>query len=239
MNRMINTSTAILASTAPVQGSSSLLAMPRPSAATTVPYRLAHPAKHHHHERIDDAFQVPTLGPTLAERDNATPPAGDAGQAEGQRVDARAVLTPIARAIARIRARRARPRRVLADQKATPSKHRREADDHQAVPGQISWAAPSGRRSSSPGSPRERSAREKRAHQLFRIRLMPQVASRVSAGGRRENGSPRARWRADQREATRKAMAATRQRRRRRADIAEHQPSRGAGAIIISRRAPC
>ena len=54
MNRMMNTSTAIFASTAPDHASRNLLTMPRPSAAVHRSGELADAAQHDDHERIDD-----------------------------------------------------------------------------------------------------------------------------------------------------------------------------------------
>ena len=90
MKTMMNTSTAIFASTAPCHASSNLLAKPRPSAAYTVPASWPDAAEHHHHEGVDDVA-LAEVGPDVADlRERAAGEAGDAGaEAERPHVDAR------------------------------------------------------------------------------------------------------------------------------------------------------
>ena len=187
MKTMMNTSTAILASTAPAQPSSNLFSTPRPSAAYDGARELADAAQHDHHERVDDVA-LAEVGPDVADlRQRAAGQAGDArAEREGERVDARGVDAH-ARAIGRfcVTPRTNRPSRVRRSGAPDAEQDREgEADDDDAVAGQHQVAASPRRRRDiqlgfstctfcAPNS--ERTA-------CISTRLMPQVASSVSSG---------------------------------------------------------
>ena len=89
MKKMMKTSTAIFASTAPDKPSRNLLTIPSPSCGVDRAGELAHAAKHDDHEGVDDVA-LPEVGPDVAElRQRATGEAGDArSQSERERIDA-------------------------------------------------------------------------------------------------------------------------------------------------------
>ena len=140
MKTMMNTSTTIFASTAPDQGSRSLLAKPRPERRVHGAGELADAAEHHHHERVDDV--APGRGPgrrcrsarARSRRARRCPSPGRTPS-----VSTRAVGTPTQAAIARFcvtpRTNRPEPRRVSSS--AHRDQHQqREGDDHDAAPRQ-------------------------------------------------------------------------------------------------------
>ena len=82
MKMMMNTSTAIFASTAPDQPSRNLLSTPSPSAGVHGAGELADAAQHDDHERVDDVA-LAEVGTDVADlRQRA---AGEAGDARAER----------------------------------------------------------------------------------------------------------------------------------------------------------
>jgi hypothetical protein len=77
MKMMMNTSTAILASTAPVQPSSNLFSHAQAQRGIHGARQLAHAAQHHHHEGVHDVG-LPQVGPHVAHLAQCAQPASPA-----------------------------------------------------------------------------------------------------------------------------------------------------------------
>ena len=198
MNRIRNTSTRILASTAPSNGSTNLSTTPKSHRPEQRAPQIADTAEHHHDETVDDVI-LPEIGADIVDlAESATPamPATPEPRPKVKRVDPR-----------RLDAHRRRHAPVLhhradAAPEPAPAQHRhqgaehqrREQDDPQPVHGQ---------QSARPGAPR-RSSRRARSRPGWSARRCcappaagsgsaPRWRAGFPAAGRRGSGSGSAR----------------------------------------------